>query len=292
MALRMPPAFCVAGDGRQSTPGPAPQRQRLALAGKSHVAVVRETERLLLVNKPPGMSFHADQADELGLVETLRAMQQSQQLEYNGGLFSVHRLDRVTSGVILFAKDAEAAAMAAAAFQNRTVHKYYISLGARKPSKTQGRVVGDMARSRRSAWMLKRATTDPAVTYFNSWGCPGSRPGLRMFILKPETGKTHQLRVAMKALGSPILGDPLYGSGAEADRCYLHAAGLRLPALGGGLEGLDVVVPPAEGDEFVTPEFQAAFDQHFLANTGDDAGVWFSDTKLLRSHPLHDGPPS
>lgn len=69
MALRMPPAFCVAGDGRQSTPGPAPQRQRLALAGKSHVAVVRETERLLLVNKPPGMSFHADQADELGLVE-------------------------------------------------------------------------------------------------------------------------------------------------------------------------------------------------------------------------------
>lgn len=57
------------------------------------------------------------------VLKTLRAMQQSQQLEYNGGLFSVHRLDRVTSGVILFAKDAEAAAMAAAAFQNRTVHK-------------------------------------------------------------------------------------------------------------------------------------------------------------------------
>lgn len=54
--------------------------------------------------------------------------------------------------------------------------------------------------------MLARTTDDPAVTRFTSAAVPG-RPGVRAFLLKPETGRTHQLRVAMKSLGAPVLGD-------------------------------------------------------------------------------------
>ena len=76
-----------------------------------------------------------------------------------------------------------------------------------------------MEKSRRGAWKLMRSTENPAVTEFN---CQSLEPGLRLFVLHPHTGKTHQLRVAMKSLGSPILGDTLYG-GKAASRMFLHA---------------------------------------------------------------------
>ena len=86
----------------------------------------------------------------------------------------------------------------------------------------------------------------------------------------------------------------------QDDRCYLHAAALRLPLLEGncndgdeGLQGdnddpsgirqtLDVVLPPAEGIEFCSPEFQSAFETHFMAAVSDQV-TWFADTKVLLS---------
>ncbi|MDQ6586783.1 MAG: hypothetical protein Q5539_07740, partial [Haemophilus parainfluenzae] len=73
-------------------------------------------------------------------------------------------------------------------------------------------------------------------------------PNLRLFILKPQTGKTHQLRVAMKSLGSPILGDALYGKNTEKiDRTYLHAARLQFEFKG---QAFDVFTPPKEGERW------------------------------------------
>ena len=76
-----------------------------------------------------------------------------------------------------------------------------------------------MARSRRGTWKLTRDEDNFAVTRFSSQSL---KPGLRLFVLQPFTGKTHQLRVAMKSIGSPILGDTLYG-GDEAEHLFLHA---------------------------------------------------------------------
>lgn len=76
-----------------------------------------------------------------------------------------------------------------------------------------------MEKSRNGAWKLCHRKENPAVTQFSSISL---EPSLRHFILQPTTGKTHQLRVAMKSLGSPILGDKLY-AGSVADRVYLHA---------------------------------------------------------------------
>ena len=76
--------------------------------------------------------------------------------DYDGPLHAVHRLDKVTSGALLFAKTPDAAAALAAEFRARRVHKYYVALSARRPSKKMGTVAGDMARTRRGAWKLLR----------------------------------------------------------------------------------------------------------------------------------------
>ena len=148
-----------------------------------------------------------------------------------------------------------------------------------------GTISGDMQRGRRGSWMLTRGTTNPAVTRFESCGVPGRRPGLRAVLLHPVTGRTHQLRVGMKSLGAPVLGDQRYAASAVAtaeDRTYLHCAALRF--LVGG-KPMQVVCPPVEGVEFSSEPFREVFSQWF-SGLEDDVGVWFPDSKLLRSRPL------
>lgn len=76
-----------------------------------------------------------------------------------------------------------------------------------------------MEKARRGGWKLTREPHNPAVTHFFS---RSAAPGLRLFVLRPHTGKTHRLRVAMKSLGSPILGGTLY-SGGPTEILFLHA---------------------------------------------------------------------
>jgi len=222
-----------------------------------------DTPQLLVVYKPAGLSFHADQEGELGCVEAVREAQESGALP-PGRLWGVHRLDRVTSGALVFAKSREAAGIVGGFFRDGAVEKLYIALSSRRPSKSQGEVVGDMAPSRRGAYKLLRSREDPARTRFTSSGVVGGRPGLRGFVLRPRTGRTHQLRVAMKALGAPVLGDALYadaGAAAQEERAYLHAAGLYIPPLAAGEPATRLLVPPEEGEEFLTESFKLWFSR-------------------------------
>ncbi|PSC77043.1 RNA pseudouridine synthase [Micractinium conductrix] len=110
------------------------------------------------------------------------------------------------------------------------------------------------------------------------------RPALRAFLLKPETGRTHQLRVALKSLGAPVLGDERYAlktTAAQVDRGYLHCAALRFQMRGAA--PVQVVCAPTAGRHFTTDAFQAQFAAWFPPGMEDDAGIWFSDSKLLRS---------
>ena len=96
--------------------------------------------------------------------------------------------------------------------------------------------MGDMVRSRNKSWKLIRSTTNPAITFFKTFSI---EPGLKLFLLKPVTGKTHQLRVALKSLGSPILGDSIYApsiSSNETDRTYLHSYYLKFEIFGDTFE--------------------------------------------------------
>jgi tRNA pseudouridine32 synthase/23S rRNA pseudouridine746 synthase len=104
-------------------------------------------------------------------------------------------------------------------FSEGLIDKTYIAVAKGKPKKKQGLIVGDMEKSRRGQWKLIPSTVNPARTRFYSILLD---PKYRLYILKPITGKTHQLRVAMKSLSVPILGDRLYAA-EDSDRVYLHA---------------------------------------------------------------------
>lgn len=179
------------------------------------IPILASSNDWIAVNKPNGIGMHSEDRN-VGMVVMLE-----QQLEEK--LWPVHRLDKVTSGVLLLARHAEAATELGQMFERHQLQKLYIAQSVTKPSKKQGLIKGDMEKARNGCWKLTRTMNNPAITRFISSYCPERQR--RYFLLKPQTGKTHQLRVALKSLGSPIEGDQRY-KGEPSDRTYLHAAGL------------------------------------------------------------------
>lgn len=185
------------------------------LALEQPLNVVFDHPCFVVLNKPAGIAVHRHQ--QLTLLDAARRYFNSDDIH------PVHRLDMATSGLIVLAKTAEANRELCQAFADQAVQKIYIALSIAKPKKKQGWVTGDMQKSRGGSYKLLHSCQNPASTYALSFGCEGSP---RLWLLRPKTGKTHQLRVALKSLGAPILGDNRYG-GANADRLYLHALALK-----------------------------------------------------------------
>ncbi|QYK01506.1 TIGR01621 family pseudouridine synthase [Shewanella psychrotolerans] len=198
--------------------------------------IIADESDFLVVNKSAKVHFHS-QDGTAGVMAQL-------ELDLGIKLYSVHRLDTMTSGLLLFAKSSEAAASFTAKFTAHQVQKYYVALAKGKPKKKQGSIIGDMAKSRRSMYKLLRSKENPAITQFFSQSIAD---GLRLYLLKPLSGKTHQLRVALASIGVPILGDTLYG-GEAADRGYLHAYGLQFELDG---QQFEFCCMPSSGAFFV-----------------------------------------
>lgn len=176
-----------------------------------------ENEQFVVIDKQPNVSVHKDDGDTMLVAEVAQSLGLLQ-------LFLVHRLDKMTSGLLLLAKTTAVARELASLFAERKIEKYYLALADKKPKKKQGTIKGDMERSRRSAWKLLPTSNNPAITQFFS---QATEPGVRLFLCRPLSGKTHQIRVALKSVGAPIIGDPIYHSTSCADRGYLHAYALR-----------------------------------------------------------------
>jgi len=209
----------------------------------SEISIVYEHVDWWLCDKPAGLGFHNEE-DELGFISVLRA-------QLGCDVWPVHRLDKLTSGLILVAKSKASCAELCQLFSERLVEKYYLAICPSTLKKKQGKVAGDMAKSRRGSYKLLKSHDSPAVTQFFSKSI-GS--GLRLCLLKPSTGKTHQLRVALKSLGAAIIGDELYAA-KKSDRMYLHAYALRFNYLGSGYE---FVLPLNNGEKFTSPEIEEA----------------------------------
>lgn len=188
------------------------------------------------MDKPAGLNFHYQDGDA-GLAYLANVQ--------FGPLWPVHRLDKLTSGLIIFARSQEAAARFQVLFSEHQIAKYYLAIASGKPKKKQGEIKGDMQKGRGGSWLLKRAQHNPARTRFFSQSI---RERLRAYLLKPYTGKTHQLRVAMKSLGTPILGDRRYG-GQVSDRGYLDAFALSFEWLG---EHIELLRLPHQGEYFLS----------------------------------------
>ena len=216
--------------------------------------IVYQTDDFIIIYKPCGLSVHKDQS-EIGLTTLLAEQLGVPQV------WLVHRLDKVTSGLLILALNAESAAEFFRLFAEHRIQKTYLALSNQKPKKKQGLIVGDMQKARNGAWKLCPSKENPAITRFESVSC---EPNLRLFILKPQTGKTHQLRVAMKSLGSPILGDALYGKNTEKiDRTYLHAARLQFEFKG---QAFDVFTSPKEGEWWHRDVVQSQIQKFGSAN--------------------------
>lgn len=214
-------------------------------------AVIDENIDLLVIYKYPGTSFHSE-SGEPGLFEFCKQQQGLDQL------FPVHRLDKVTSGLLVMAKTPAANQALTAAFRQREVEKYYLAISARKPLKKQGLIKGDMVASRRGAFKLLPTSENPAITQFFSKSLGAGR---RLFIVKPHTGKTHQIRVALKSIGSPIMGDLLYAdtsTNSDCDRTYLHAYSIAFKL---GEKNYRYTVTPREGVFFSDALCTSAIDE-------------------------------
>ncbi|GGY34934.1 putative RNA pseudouridine synthase [Bacterioplanes sanyensis] len=197
----------------------------------ANITILHRSNDWLAIDKPAGASLHNE--DGQGLLKQLSDAWQMP-------LWPVHRLDKVTSGVLVVALSAEAAARFGCLFEQRRIHKYYLAISSVKAKKKQGWVKGDMVRSRNGCWKLTRQQTRPAVTRFISHF--DGEHSYRHYLLKPETGRTHQLRVTMKSLGCPIDGDERYG-GRGAPRTYLHAYGLEFEDSG---QTFQLLCPPPQ----------------------------------------------
>lgn len=205
-----------------------------------------------MLDKKAGITFQGQQAGE-GLLSELRAYYDTRDI------YPTHRLDKMTSGLLLLAKTRRSNRALSLAFQERRVEKYYLAISELKPKRKQGLICGDMLRARRGDWQLSREATRPAITQFFSYSIS---PGKRLFLLKPHTGKTHQLRVAMKSISAPILGDPRYcpvkhrvdEHTVQPDRGYLHSYALRFDLWG---ERYSQILCPTTGVEFSEASCQA-----------------------------------
>ncbi|MGY3856899.1 TIGR01621 family pseudouridine synthase [Aeromonas intestinalis] len=206
--------------------------------------ILSQQKDFIVVNKGPGLGMH-DEAGEAGL--THQGLVSRVRADTGLELYPVHRLDKMTSGLLLLARTPEANRALSMAFAERRVSKQYLALSDRKPKKKQGWVKGDMQKGRGGSWMLARSQDNPAISWFDS---ASVREGLRLYRIKPQTGKTHQIRVALKSIGAPILGDERYG-GTAADRGYLHAWRLSFSL---GEEAYDFVCQPDEGQWFMLSE--------------------------------------
>jgi len=227
-------------------PLPPPDAPPL-LAQELPLAILFEDEHLLAIDKPPGLVVHPTWGHREG---TLLNALLWRAREWDSAVARprmVHRLDKDTSGLLLVAKTRAAHAELARAFQRRQVSKEYLALVHGRPSADRGRI--DLPISRIPTDPKRRTTDDPsgrpALTDWQLVAEAPDRP-IALLVCRPQTGRTHQIRVHLAAIGLPIVGDPLYGTGEPLlPRQALHAARLALdhPVSGQRLE-LEAPLPP------------------------------------------------
>ena len=250
--------------------------------------ILYENAHVVAVNKTTQMtSFHSLHQGHKGYFQTIKEFLKDQGDENKAvDYYPVHRLDAMTTGVLLLAKSRTAAQEMGLAFSESRVDKYYVAISDRKPSKKQGTIKGDLQKARRGSYKLLRQCDNPSVTKFSSVPLLHDKehPGARAFVIKPITGKTHQIRVAMKAIGSPIAGDARYGKSMEAvhsDRGYLHCAAMKIALFD---ETIEIVCPPDEGARFLHDEFCSLFDAWFPKSlVAAKEERWFAGHPLLES---------
>lgn len=216
--LRIPPVRVAE---KHETRGPASGQVAEAAA-----AVIFEDKHFLVIDKPSGMASHGGSGVSHGAIELMRAARPNEHLEL------VHRLDRDTSGVLVFAKTRAGLTGLQAAIREGQVVKQYLCLMVGHPSKAKFNVNAPLAKSVLQGGERMVRVSDngkPSLTFFQEME---QYPGARLMQATLGTGRTHQIRVHAAHIGHPLAGDPKYGD-KEANkrfrdrglhRLFLHAS--------------------------------------------------------------------
>ena len=188
--------------------------------------VVLEDEHLMVVDKPAGVVVHPGAGRRTGtLAQALRGRAAGGPDPERAGI--VHRLDRDTSGLMVVAKSEEAHRRLVAMIRRREVERRYLALVCGRPGAASGTIDAPLGRdrSRRTAMSTASDRTRPAVTRFE---VVEALPRTTLLAVALETGRTHQIRAHLAAIGNPVCGDPRYGgsrcgSRLGLERQFLHA---------------------------------------------------------------------
>ncbi len=259
-----------AGDRIEIAPAPTATASQSAGA-TADVEVLYACDELIVVNKPAGMTVHpAPGHPDATLVDALLARfpELATMAEPDGVLRPgiVHRLDKETSGVMAVARTPFARAALSRQFKDRSVRKVYLAIVRGVVAREQltiARPIGRHPTERKRMSVASRnpraATTRVTVLYRFS---PATRddPGATLVLVRPETGRTHQIRVHLASIGHPCLGDSLYGGKAGRDaseagppftRQALHALALELVHPRSGAQLRFVAPLPADFEEYL-----------------------------------------
>jgi 23S rRNA pseudouridine1911/1915/1917 synthase len=189
--------------------------------------IIYEDERAVVINKPQGMVVHPGAGNRSGTVANALFFREQSRTTATAGGFPgsglrpgiVHRLDKETSGVMITARDDEALAFLAGQFKSRKVKKTYIAVINGTPREDNGSIETFIARDPKDRKRFAVADRGrAALTHYRvikKWQTHS------LVLLRPKTGRTHQLRVHLRYIGHPVTGDPLYGI---ADNVFPNAS--------------------------------------------------------------------
>ncbi|MDX6691605.1 MAG: rRNA synthase [Solirubrobacteraceae bacterium] len=224
----------------EAAPEQAPER------APAPFGVAWEDEHLIVVDKPAGVVVHPARGHRQGtLAQALAGRAAGGEDVWRAGI--VHRLDRDTSGLLVVAKSDEVHRGLKAELAARRMTREYLALVEGRPPARSGTIEAPIGRDRRVRTRMSTDTDAPkaAITHFE---IERSLPQTTLLRVRLQTGRTHQIRVHLQAIGHPVCGDPEYGRAGTfgLGRQFLHAARLAFehPVTG---EPVDVSSPlPAD----------------------------------------------
>ncbi len=226
----------------EEPPGDAPA----TAVPEARFAVAWEDEHLIVVEKPAGVVVHPARGHRRGTLAQALADRVAGGLDpERAGI--VHRLDRDTSGLLVVARSEPVHAALKSLLAARELVREYLALVEGRPPARRGRIDAPLGRDRRVRTRVSTDTEEPreAITHFE---IERALPQDTLLRVRLETGRTHQIRAHLLAIGHPVAGDPDYGTPGRhgLERQFLHAARLAFPHPVTG-EPVDVTSPlPAD----------------------------------------------
>ena len=247
--LRVPPG------GENAKRGPKKPRELSAAdIAEAHAMVMKETPSAIILNKPPGLATQGGSKTHKHVDGLLDAFVPSEG-EANAGIRPrlVHRLDKDTSGVLLIARTPGAAASYSKRFSSRSARKVYWALIVGVPEVFEGTIDAPLAKQPGTGGEKMHVDEEEGQSAKTRYRVVERAGNSAAWVeLEPLTGRTHQLRAHMAAIGHPIVGDGKYGgqnaflTGSVSRKMHLHARRLVISQPGEGAGKLDITAPLPE----------------------------------------------